>query len=352
VRAARTAALPLAAALAACAGAQIKWTQDDGTDALRIKAVAVMPFAYRWDEPAHRYWTRSLDLIDALIAERRFLVVGPTEFKIYKPDDDNLLAATTLAGAMMQRGVRPAEFLAVRARAERRLASGAQEVQSTSGGTARSLRNDDITLVATVELLHPHSHRILIEATASQKLDPFAERDPADPHPELRALLQRLVHESLERLDAAKRLDAPMLARDPGMTVVPNPRAAVLFEPPGLLPFTKDLEKLDVLDQDVAKLDAYRSVDPKVDVARRRKYDRHPHGLLVTFVRPELLTTGIKPGDFILEIDDEPAVGPQVLWRRLYLAPPGGSMRLKIMRGDDAVAVSMPADALLPKTGP
>jgi hypothetical protein len=197
--------------------------------------------------------------------------------------------------------------------------------------------------------LHPHSHRTLLEATATQKLDPFAEIDPADPHPELRALLQRLVADAFARLDAAGRIDAPVLVRDPGLTVVANPRTAFSFEPPGQLPFTRDLEKLDVLERDVAKLDAYRSVDPKVDLQRQRKYDRHPHGLLVTFVRPEVLASGIKPGDFILEVDDEPAVGPQVLWRRLYLTAPGGSLRLKLVRGDDTVAASLPADALVPK---
>ena len=72
----------------ACTNTGVQRTVRERTD-LHVTAVALYPFGFRWDEPAFRSFEMSQRLM-ALAAEKtkdRVMWIGPSEFKVYKPDD-------------------------------------------------------------------------------------------------------------------------------------------------------------------------------------------------------------------------------------------------------------------------
>ena len=79
---------------------------------LTAHAVMVYPFGFRWPEPAWRSFELSQRLIDVALAEagEQALFFGPSEFKVYRPQEDSYLLAGALADAGGTKGAKVLDF--------------------------------------------------------------------------------------------------------------------------------------------------------------------------------------------------------------------------------------------------
>ena len=234
--------LPLLVALAAlaCRGPSVQ-VRRGVPEGLGASAVGVYPFGLRWDAPAWRAVELSQRLADVALAEAgdSALFFGPTEVRVYRPQADDAWAASDAVAVLASHGVRPADALVPRPRAERRIQAGERELLDSRGRPVGQSANEAATDLGTVEVLHPASQRGGLEVSGEAAADPFAEGtdDGADPAPELTRRRESLTREALRGLSGAPGREAG--GGGPGARPRGPPRPA-----PGPGPDTQGLHSL------------------------------------------------------------------------------------------------------------
>lgn len=293
-------------------------TQRDVPPELSASAVMVYPFLFRWPEPAFRSFELSQRLIDVALSEagERAFFFGPSEFKVYRPDDDNAWAASNAVTLLVPYGVRPEQALVLRPWAERRIQSGQGELLDAQGRPVGQSTVEETTYLGHVEVLHPSSTRRVLEISGEVKSDPFAERtdDGTDPAPELTRLMENLTREALTAI--ADHLKAPREPSPAPGTVALIPWQAFDYAEEGRPAHLGALAMMDPLDAELLRQQRLRFANPVVELPVLDRMTRLPAGLHVLSA-PDAGT--LAPGDVILQIEGQPAL-PQGL-ARTRLAP-------------------------------
>lgn len=306
---------------------------------LPVEAAAIYPFHFRWDEPAHRSFELSQRLVHQAMATERYAVFGPGEFKLVSATADNPFLGSNLALGLADRGLSPMRAIVFRPSAERRTQSEVKQVFDGQGRPKGHARVEQSSVLVKLEVFHSASREILAELTGRAELDPFAERDPSDPTPELTALLTRMMKAALDELE--KRAPGVPLEREPGFSFLWCPKTALEFVLEGKPALSAALERMDPLEQDIATEARLRFFYPKLDDRSLARLKRSPAGLLVTEVSPGLADQ-LAEGDLVVEINGEPAL-PQVLQRALRSSGRGKPLNLRVQRvgriADVALAV-------------
>lgn len=292
--------------------------QRDVPAELSASAVMVYPFQFRWPERAYRSFELSQRLIDVALAEagERALFFGPSEFKVYRPDDDNAWAASTAVPLLVPYGVRPEQALVLRPWAERRVQSGQRELLDDKGRPMGQSTVEEMTYMGHVEVLHPSTQRRVLEISGEVQADPFAERtdDGADPAPELTVLMEKLTRQALQALK--EHLLAPREPSPAPATVALIPWQAFEYADEGRPAHVGALASMDPLDAELLRQQRLRFANPGVETPVLDRLARFPAGLYV-LSSPE--AGKLTEGDLLLQIDGQPAL-PQVL-ARTRLAP-------------------------------
>jgi hypothetical protein len=285
---------------------------------LSASAVMVYPFLFKWPEPAWRSFELSQRLIDVALAEvgAQALFFGPSEFKVYRPDEDNAWAASNAVTLLAPHGLRPDQALVLRASAERRTQSGQGELLDARGRTVGQSTVEETTWLGRVEVLHPSTRQRVLELSGEAKVDPFAERtdDGADPSPELTRLMEGLTREALRALEEhlrPPREPSPALA-----TVALVPWRAFEYAEEGRPAHVGALALMDPLDAEVLRQQRLRFANPSLGTKVLDRLTRLPAGL---YVLSAPAGGKLAPGDLILQLEGQPAL-PQVL-ARAHLAP-------------------------------
>lgn len=171
---------------------------EAGPTPVEVRALAVYPYAFGWEEPAYRSLLKSSDAL-AEAARLPLDVIPPTEFQVTRPEAANVLAGSDAAKAVARRGHPPRAFAALRAWAER---TGPRSVSAADeGGVAASALRDESTVQAHVQVVDAATGEVL--AQASGRVPGAEEPSPGgDPLPQLTALHRRLVAEALRALEA------------------------------------------------------------------------------------------------------------------------------------------------------
>ncbi|MBK7858756.1 MAG: hypothetical protein IPJ65_09065 [Archangiaceae bacterium] len=246
----------LSLALAGCAACSPgRFVTHPAPENLEVLGVAVYPVAFRWDEPAYRSYELSQRLIAAglEVAAERFSFWGPSEFKVMRADDDAAWVASTALPLLTGTGARPDQGLVIRPWAEKRVTSSMQEAQDARGRRAGGSNSEETIYVAHLEVVHPSTHELLLEAEAEVKVDPFADPGPDadfDPAPALTALMERLMRATVKKLGAYA----------PGRTTQPLPRLEVAFTPATALRWSDGARgsgELEMVKMDPASLDLF-----------------------------------------------------------------------------------------------
>ena len=297
---------------------------------VEARAVAVYPFAFRWEEPPSRSLLLGMVAADALSATGRLVVFGPSEFTVLRRDLDDPRLGTDLLGTLARHGLPSSGFVVLRAWAERR----EERTTVAAAGGARS--SERVTYVEHLELLDGGGGGVLLELSGEADRDAAAS-DPYDPTPELTRLHRELLGQAWAALEP--RLTAPILPAVPA-EVRWLPAAALTWAPPGVPSLAERLAAADPLEADVRRLAVYRFVDP-VGSEERLLHDlRRPGGLHVG--RVEGRWGGrLLPGDLIERVGGEPATGRQVLQRAVALGH-GGDLELTVVRGGTRQAITVP----------
>ncbi|MFY0565914.1 hypothetical protein ACN28E_18985 [Archangium lansingense] len=301
---------------------------------LTAHAVMVYPFGFRWPEPAWRSFELSQRLIDVALAEagEQALFFGPSEFKVYRPQEDNAWVASNAVSRLVSSGVRPDQALVLRPWAERRVHSVQRESHDVAGRRVGTGSVEETAFLGHVEVLHPSSGRVLVEVTGEAVPDPFAEHsdEGADPSPELTRLMVGLTREALAALDETLRPPRPPtlpLAEE----VILIPWETFTYSEEGRPAFAPELAALDALDAEVVRQQRLRFANPGLAPRELTQLARMPAGLYVL----EAPAGGkLAPGELVVGVEEGPAL-PQTLARMRFSLVP---TRVRVRRPDGNVA--------------
>ncbi|HZI16841.1 MAG TPA: hypothetical protein VE153_41120 [Myxococcus sp.] len=308
----RRAALLLVALVAlACRGPAAVQVKREVPEDLGVSAVVVYPFGFRWGAPAWREVELSQRLVGVALAEAgdKALFFGPSEVRVYRPEDDNAWAASDAVTLLASQGVRQEAAVVLRAWAERRVQGGQRELVDNRGATVGRSAQEDVVYLGHVEVLHPATRKVVLEVSGDAAADPFAEvRDEgADPTPELTRLMEELTREALKAL--AGSLQAPRPPSPPLAT-------SVAWVPWETLDLAAELFGKDALDAELLRHQRLRFANPGLEPLLLDTLARQPAGVYVRAAPPG---GKLSPGDVVLSLDGHPAL-PQGL-ARARLAP-------------------------------
>ncbi|MBX5484723.1 MAG: hypothetical protein IRZ16_23110 [Myxococcaceae bacterium] len=298
----------------------------------KISVIAVYPFGFRWDEPAYRSFELSGRLIQLVLdrSKHQVHVFGPGEFGLFRPDDDNVYAASTLATLLGGIGKTPGEVVVLRPWAERRTESSSRTLVDAHGKAVGHQRSEEVTYVGHVEVIHAATRQRLVELTREVVADPFAIRDDdgADPTPELTALMEALTDEALSALEPQLVL-AGTFARVPGLSLDVTPELAFAYSEPGRPALDATLVKMDPLDRELFVTARARFLNPQLRPDDAAKLASRPGGLHVHVPAPG---APLHPGDVITQVNGGPAY-PQALVRARLLPGPD-TLKVRRASGD------------------
>jgi hypothetical protein len=329
--------VPLAGLLAllACASGPRVEVRHRSSGPIPARVAVVFPFAFRWDEPAFRVHQKAMDEVLFLVGRERLLVFAPGEFQVLRAEESRPLIGTDLVTVLTQRGLDPRSFLAFRGWAERRIAVSHGELEQR--GKVRAVSYQDVTYVAHLEVVDAGGD-VLVELQGQAEAGKAEDRPEYDPMPELTALHHRLLQAAWEEL--APRLAAPPLA--PSLVETRwLPASTLDYGGPEQATLKERMLGMDAVEADMAKIAVYRYYAPSLSERQIGREMRLPGGLYVQRARPPFAGP-LEHGDVILQVEGEPAIGPQVLQRALA-APRDGPLRLRVARGPARLEVEVPA---------
>ena len=298
---------------------------------LSASALVVMPFGFRWPEPAYRSFEmgqRILSVTDNQVGGQA-LLFGPSEFKVYRATDDSWAGSSAVTLLPPVR-IKPENALVLRPWAEKRVTSSRREVLDAKGRAVGAGNAEETTYVGHVEILHPSTQTVAVDVSGEVQVDPFAEKKPedeADPAPELSRLMQRLTTEALAELKG--HLAPPAPPRPLPFQVAFNPKAAATYAEEDR-PSLEALAAKDPLEGELLLQGRVRYANPQMTDAEATRLLKLPGGLLVTQAEPG---APVKPGDLITQVDGQPAL-PQTLQRARFKQ----GVVLQVRRADGTVA--------------
>ena len=285
---------------------------------LDLVAAFVYPFGFRWEEPAYRSFELSQRMTNAAVAEGGdlFSFWGPGEFRVLRIEDDAAWVATTALPLLSQTGARPDQGIIFRPWAEQRVSSSQQEASDAKGRARGGSANAETLYIGHVEVVHPSTHEVLLEADAQVRVDPFADPGPDadfDPAPELTRLMERLMRECVKKLKvhAAARIAQEL----PSAPLAYTPAATLGWQDAARGPAQLEMAKMDPASLDLFIQARARYLNPSLPDAEAAKLAKMLPGLAV--LRPGFGT--LSEGDLITTLDGQPAA-PQV-WARLRFSP-------------------------------
>jgi hypothetical protein len=279
---------------------------------LEVQAVIVYPFGFRWPEPAYRSFELSQRLIDLALDKygEDALFFGPSEFKVYRAEDDNAWAASNAVSLFPEYRLSVHKGIVLRPWAERRQATSQKELYDATGKVKGITTVQETTYIGHVELLHPSTRTVVVEVTGEAAVDPFAEHtDDADPAPELTDLMLRLTKAALSVVSDNFR--PPGEPKPLRIKYAFNPQEAFVYAEEGKPDLEHLAERMDPLEADVLKLARISFANPGISDADAAKLSKLPGGLYVTAPTDVM---HLQAGDLIHLIDGHPAL-PEALYR-------------------------------------
>jgi hypothetical protein len=284
---------------------------------VEVTSIFVYPFGFRWDEPAYRSFELSQRLVQAGIKEAGdvFSFYGPGEFKVLRAEDNGAWVATTALQLMISSGARPEQGLMIRPWAERRMASASHETEDAKGRGAGRSDSEETVYVGHIEVVHPSTHSVLMEAETMLKVDPFAATPDAefDPAPALTAMMEKLMTQAVSK--ATKWSSSRKLSELPKLQFSYTPQHALEWADEMREAATVEFAKMDIVDQEMFLAARARYLNPTLKHDEAMKLSHLGAGLRVTQGGKNLV-----PGDLIVALGPVPAA-PQV-WQRLRFSGP------------------------------
>jgi hypothetical protein len=330
LRAVREGPLRLSAVLlvlTACGG--VKLTVKEPSAQPELVGAFMYPFGFRWEEPAWRSFEMSQRLLGAAIEAGgdRLAFWGPDEFKVMRPEDDAAWVASTALPLLTGTAARPDQGIVIRPWAEKRVNSSTQEAADAKGRARGGSNTQETEYIGHVEVIHPATHEVLIEAEDRISVDPFADLGPEadfDPAPPLTHMMERLVAAAVKR--AATWAKPRETMKLPPLHLAMTPAAALRWQDAQRPPAELEMARMDPASLDLFIVARTRFLNPSLTDAVAAKLSRLPIGL---YVLPPVDDPkwNVSDGEVLTAIDADKAE-PQV-WSRLKFSPAPAEVKVR-----------------------
>lgn len=298
-------------------GSSIKYLDHPKPEKLEVVGVFVYPVGFRWGEPAYRSFELAQRMVNVGVETggSQLSFWGPGEFRVMRIEDDAAWVASTALPLLTGSGARPDQGLIFRPWAEKRVSSSMQEASDARGRRAGASNAEETVFIGHLEVIHPSSHEVLLEAEAQVKVDPFTDQGPEgdfDPSPPLTRLMEQLMRGCVQKLQV----------HAPARTTQELPPVSFAFSPAASLGFqegNRPSAQLDMAKLDAASLDIFvqaraKYLNPTLSDLEASKVAKALPGLLL------LAPLGsLSEGDLVTTLDGQPA-SPQA-WARLRFSP-------------------------------
>ncbi|MBL8954642.1 MAG: hypothetical protein JNK82_27945 [Myxococcaceae bacterium] len=312
----RLALVVMALGLTGCSAVSV--STHSPSQQLELVGAFVYPFGFRWEEPAYRSFELSQRLVGSAIdvGGSTLSFWGPGEFKVMRADDDHAWVATTALPQLTATGARPDQAVIIRPWAEKRVNSSSQEASDARGRRAGASAMEETEYIGHIEVVFPPGAEIIVEGSASVKVDPFAEPSPDadyDPTPQLTALMDKLMRAAVKQV---VRWSTSRTTQElPPVQFAATPAAALRFSDAARPSAELEMARMDAASLDLFLQARARFLNPSLDDAKAAKISKMLPGLVVLGPGP----SGLGDGDLITTLDGQPAA-PQV-WARLRFSP-------------------------------
>lgn len=299
--------LALAVLLSGCASGITKTIRPPEQE-IKVSAIVITPVRITGDEaPGWRRFELGQRQVDAALRDvgDRFAIFGPAEAQITRWEEPGWLGNTALP--VITRAAIPVEqAVLVRTVVERRVANSTQEREDSKGLAKGGVATQEMTWLATVELLHPSSRAVLAELNSTVTIDSFAKptgEEEFDPAPPLTHLLEEMTREAI-RIARRWEADVPTV-RDSRLTLALSP-AITAAQPDAAAAQT------DALQAEIWVQARARFLTPWLPEELLTRLARTAAGLYVVAAPGD---AAVQAGDVIIAIDGGPAL-PEILARK------------------------------------
>jgi hypothetical protein len=324
---------PLAVLLSVgCSGGGVLRTVTRPPSPLGLTAVVVYPVQVLGEAaPAWRTYELGERLTAAVVGAGgdRLAILGPTEFRVLRWEDDAPWVASDALPALVRLGLKGEQAVVLKARLERRVGSLRQEARDPRGLARAASSTDDTRWVVRLELLHPASHTTLVELSGEVEVDPFAPPSPEDeydPTPGGTRLLEQLAREAVQA--ALANAQPGTLELHPLTRLAQTPAGAAALPDP-------QVARMDPLSVELWLQGRARYLNPGLSDRDTAAVARLGPGL---YVLEAPRHARIRAGDLIVSIEGQAPLRQVLARRRLA----GGHVPVRVRRAGVEVDASVP----------
>ncbi|MDY0061824.1 MAG: hypothetical protein RBU45_18580 [Myxococcota bacterium] len=305
-------------------------------DLPRLRVAVVQAVDLRWPCCAEDAYRKTSDLIAALSGGRDGDLILPEEVTFEDPRAETIASSSNGLYVARSLGYPPEETALVRVWVEPRVQRGTQQLVDDQGRIRGAGALEEATYLVHGELWQYLPTRLLAAYQLTVRHDPFAPRPDWDERPVIREAVQEL-GQTIGGL--LRRSDPPRPLPDLGLTFSENPVGVFDHTAPGLEPLTVALARLDPLEAEVRRLQAFQYFQPKITPELAARLARLPRGLLVLDPGPTLAGLGLRRDDLLVGLGEVPLFWGAQLRRELRA---GRSRELRVRRGREELVLTLP----------
>jgi len=306
---------------------------------LQVAAVVVYPFQVKLRSAPALTYQKTVDLVDAALAPRRFQVYSYGDLQLFPLDSLDAYEGQSLLALVAKEGLELNRLA---------LLKGAVMLETAEGESGSSpaqeghLQGEVLNVRARVELFHYGEQAPIVSSEARFSLDPL-EATPIDPFPTLTREVRRLAASVMET--ALKHVKAP--AAHERLPIDGYADHALLFrvasdDHPSI---ARRLLALDEVDQASTLLQGYQYFYPDISLLQVQALHQTP-GLLVTGLSaPWLEAQGLRVGDHLIRVNGLRIEAPHQLDRQAMRAGMeplrGEPLKVEVLRKGETVMIEL-----------
>jgi hypothetical protein len=321
------------ALLAAGCGPKLVTTVAPGENQIEVSSIAVYAFQLRGrTEPALSY-QKTVDLVSAALAPRRFLIYSFNDFQLFNLDSLDAYEGRSLLATARDEGL-DLNRLAILKGEALFVTDDPGQAPAQSGHRAA----DRSQVKASVELYHYGLHQTLARAETTFVVDPL-DATQVDPYPALTRQARRLADQVMAMV--LKRVKAPPPHAPLPITFYADHDLLFKIASDDTPSLARQMLSMDEVGKAAELLRGYQYFYPDISLLQLQRLDQTP-GLLVTGVSESWLQAqGLEPGDLITRVNGRRVESAHQLDRQVARVVSHEPLKMTIVRRDKEVELEL-----------
>lgn len=321
----------VAALLCACGG--LRPRTDGGLSEVGRSSYPVLVMAepeFNFDHTPAEVYLRSLALVNELVLDHDLPVVAPWEADV-PPSQEWPHGRQLFTEVIASNGLDTDDVLMLVFRIRQ---TGTERVvrQPVDFGGATELSYDPDVRVE-LAIRHAHGADDLLSVAVEYKEEVYAIPDDPDG-----AIERPRLREAIEVAAAALAIEfqEAFPRRSAGRGIDPtglyNGSQIFTFGAGAGEPLANEWTEMDPLERRLVHFDWLRRIEPELTAEQAEFFEGVQPGVLLGAAHPDLESHGIRPGDYVVGINGDPALGLHTVERGFLLTPPGDAVRVDVLR--------------------